>query len=246
MTASLWLLTGSASTLCSTLNLASQLSDAERQQVASFASVERRAQFTVGRVVLRKLLAAMLDLPASEIELQLEASGRPRLHPKHASTVSFSISHTRDVVCWAIHPTSSIGIDVEHLERARDATALAERFFHPREREYVAAAADEFERKCRFLQCWTLKEAWFKAFAGSRSLTLSELGFDFDESMHSVTPLQSTSTQQLRLWSTVSKEHILTLAWQGPSSEQVQCWRLSSHALEPETFRLSPVLEYPH
>lgn len=248
MTASLWLLAGDASTLCRTLELERLLSDGERQQAASFGSLERRAQYTVGRGVLRQLLSSMLSLPGTEIELVLEPTGRPRLHPKHQSTLSFSISHTQDLACWALHPQSVIGVDTEPLQRPRDVGSLAARFFHTRERDYVDAARSEQDAKRRFLQCWTLKEAWFKAFAGSRSLVLSELGFDFDSATKRVAPIHENTTPDLQLWSSELTQHglmghVLALAWQG-GNDDVRCWRLSSSTLIPESLRLKPAFRF--
>lgn len=249
MTASLWLLAGDASTLSATLELERLLTDGERQQAASFGSAERRAQYTVGRGVLRQLLSSMLNVPSAEIELALEPSGRPRLHPKHLSTLSFSISHTQDLVCWALHPQSQIGVDTEPLQRPRDVGSLAARFFHTRERDYVDAARSEQDAKRRFLQCWTLKEAWFKAFAGGKSLVLSELGFDFDSATKQVTPIHARPTPDLQLWSSEWTQqgltgHVLALAWQG-HNDDVRCWRLSSNTLIPESLRLKPAFQFP-
>jgi 4'-phosphopantetheinyl transferase len=249
MTASLWLLTGDASTLCATLELERLLSGGEQQQAASFGSAQRRAQYTVGRAVLRQLLSSMLNVPGPEIELVLEPSGRPCLHPKHQSTLSFSISHTQDLVCWALHPHSVIGVDTEPEPRPRDVAALAARFFHSCERDYIAAARSERDAKHRFLQCWTLKEAWFKAFAGSKSLVLSELGFDFDNATKQVTPIHASPTPDLQLWSSEltqpgSAGHVLGLAWRG-NDDDVRCWRLSSSTLIPESLRLKPAFRFP-
>jgi 4'-phosphopantetheinyl transferase len=249
MTASLWLLAGDASTLSTSLDLERSLDDGERQHAASFGNAERRAQYTVGRGVLRQLLSSMLNVPSTEIELVVEPTGRPRLHPKHQSTLSFSISHTRNLVCWALHPQSAIGVDTEPLQRPRDVGSLAARFFHTCERDYVDAARSEQDAQRRFLQCWTLKEAWFKAFAGSKSLLLSELGFDFDDATKQVTPVHAGPTAQLHLWSSVLTqqglgEHVLALAWQGRNDE-VRCWRLNSSTLIPESLRLKPAFQFP-
>jgi phosphopantetheinyl transferase len=244
MTASVWLLSGSAAGLCATLGLERLLSDSERQLVSTFGSAERRAQFTVGRTVLRQLLSAMLGMPAVEIELELEPSGRPRLHSKHQSSVTFSISHTQDLMCWALHPTNVIGVDVESVRRVREVNSLAERFFHSCERDFVAAATTPTEAQRRFLQCWTLKEAWFKAFAGSQSLVLSELGFDLDVTTEQATPVHDSPVPDLRLWSADWDDHVLALAWRGGSHEDVRCWRLDPSTLIPQSLRLKPRFQF--
>jgi phosphopantetheinyl transferase len=251
MTASLWLLAGSVSTLCRTLELERLLSDDERRRVAAFGNAERQAQYTVGRGVLRQLLSSTLGVSARDIALDVQASGRPCLHAQHQSTLSFSISHTRDLVCWALHPTGPIGVDVEPLQRPRDVAVLAQRFFHAKEHAYVAAASSAVDARARFLQCWTLKEAWFKAFSGSQSVVLSDLGFDLDNATKEVTPLQSTSTPRLRLWSSLfgrqarEVDHVLALAWQGGANEELRSWCLDPDTLAPESLRLAAAFQFP-
>jgi phosphopantetheine--protein transferase-like protein len=244
MTASLWLLAGSASKLCTTLELERHLSDDERRRVATFGNAERRAQYTVGRAVLRQLLSSLVGIPGDDLELELEASGRPRLHPKHQSSVTFSITHTRDLVCWALHPKAVIGVDVEAVHRPREVNSLAERFFHPCERAFVASATTQTAAQRRFLQCWTLKEAWFKAFAGSQSLVLSELGFDLDITTKQASPVHDNPVPDLRLWSADWDDHVLALAWRGGSQEDVRCWRLEPSTLVPQSLRLDADFQF--
>lgn len=73
------------------------------------------------------------------------------------NSLYFSVSHSGDIVAIAVDDRE-IGMDVEGLP-AEDRLKIADRFYHPREREYVHGAEDEMRAFCRI---WTRKEAYLK------------------------------------------------------------------------------------
>jgi 4'-phosphopantetheinyl transferase len=226
--------------------LAELLSEVERTRLLSFADAGRRRQFLTTRAALRCLIAPLLAVDPDAVEIVLEPDGRPRLHDAHASRLQFSLAHTRGLLVVALHTRGSIGVDVEGNARARDITALAERFFHASESAYVSSAPSASEVQRRFTQCWTLKEAWFKAFGGSRSLTLSELSFTFDAAIGQVAPHGMTHTGA-RLW--LAQPHTgytVALAWQAEAPEaDPQCGRFDVLTRAREPLDAAPQFTYP-
>lgn len=78
----------------------------------------------------------------------------------------FNISHTKDyvAVCFDNLP---IGIDIEQIRKNR--MPIAERFFHPKEVEYLKQINDSCSKDKKFsnidlafTQLWTIKEAYVK------------------------------------------------------------------------------------
>lgn len=69
----------------------------------------------------------------------------------------FSVSHSGDIVAIATD-TAEVGCDVE-LIVADNRLKIADRFYHPAERGYVAGADD---KKAAFTRVWTRKEAYLK------------------------------------------------------------------------------------
>jgi 4'-phosphopantetheinyl transferase len=89
--------------------------------------------------------------------------GKPEIaDPRADEKWTFNLSHTRGLVACVVARTSRVGIDVEWAERRRSYPALARRVLAPAElRDFEALAAAD--RKRRFLDYWTLKEAHLKA-----------------------------------------------------------------------------------
>lgn len=192
------------------------LAETERRRALELEQPRRRRQFVLARAALRRLLAEHLVLPADQIAIEIEDNGRPRLHPRHGSDLQFSIAHTTGLVAVAIQQGGPIGVDVEWPEHKRNHLALARRFFGAKELDFVEQASSDAERARRFMQCWSLKEAWYKAFGGSSSWVLAELGFEFDPQIAQVAATQAVrgvAQGSPRLWLARWQVHVVGLCW---------------------------------
>jgi 4'-phosphopantetheinyl transferase len=78
-------------------------------------------------------------------------------------------------VACAIALDREVGVDVEDLDRNATDPGIVARYCTPREAEVVNAPTDGW--RGRFLEYWTLKEAYLKARGLGIALPLSELGF---------------------------------------------------------------------
>ncbi len=115
-----------------------------------------------GRRPLLRLLAAYLDVDASELNLVQDAHGRPRLDSPHDAALDFNWSHSGDHAVVAIARGIAPGIDVERRRARPRALALAGRFFDSAEAAALAVLP-EGARDEAFLTLWTAKEALLKA-----------------------------------------------------------------------------------
>lgn len=219
------------------------LAEVERKRALELKEPRRRHQFVLARAALRRVLSEQLALPADQIEIEIEDSGRPRLHPRHGSSVQFSIAHTTGLVVVVCQQEGSIGVDVEWPQHKRNHLALARRFFGAKELVFVEQAGSDAERAQRFMQCWTLKEAWYKAFGGSSSWVLAELGFEFDARAARVAPTRPTSGEppsSARLWLARWQQHVVGLCWSTREGDaDVECCLWQPDFAEPQPLALT-------
>lgn len=100
----------------------------------------------------------------------------------HPPQLCFNLSHTQSLIACAITNGSQVGIDVEEQGRilSSDALAFARRKFSEEEAVGLEQITDPVERNRRFLQLWTLKEAYLKALGkGVSGTTLKDITFHF-------------------------------------------------------------------
>ena len=92
-----------------------------------------------------------------EFEIAYGDMGKPYL--KDIPDLHFNLSHSGSVAMCALSDVE-IGCDVELIASPRP--RVAERFFSPEEREYLASVA-KGETARAFYKIWTLKESFLKA-----------------------------------------------------------------------------------
>lgn len=116
-------------------------------------------------VFLQYGLSHLLDIPMRQIVYRYGEFGKPMLDKKlvedckFGKTIDFNLSHSGRYVVLAVSD-SRVGIDIE--ERKKDRLAVAKRCFDKREYEDIVMADTEVERDMRFLEYWTMKEAYVK------------------------------------------------------------------------------------
>lgn len=149
------------------------LSTDERERARRFVFDRDRRRFVVCRGTLREILGGYLDAPPERLRFAYGAHGKPRLEgASQPPPLSFNLSHSHELAVYAVCLHADLGVDVEHLRPMPDAMALAARFL-PGEEALLTSLAPE-DRAGAFLQCWTRKEAAWKAdgsgmFAGWES-----------------------------------------------------------------------------
>jgi 4'-phosphopantetheinyl transferase len=144
------------------------LCDDERRRADEFRFERHRARYTVGRALLRCLLARYLAAEPRELAFDYGEFDKPELR---GGGPRFNLSHSGSVALYAISDDGEIGIDVE-LESADLASErIAERFFSPAEVGVLRSLPARLQPRA-FLACWTRKEAFIKARGDGLSLAL--------------------------------------------------------------------------
>lgn len=153
----------------------SVLSADERARRDRFVFERDRRDFSEAHALLRRALSRYADIPPTDWTFGATAEGKPFLAPG-CGDLSFNLSHTHGLVACAITRGADVGIDVELLDRAVDERGIARRFFTAAEAAAIDACAAG-ERQARFIEFWTLKEAYIKAIGRGLGYGLEEFGF---------------------------------------------------------------------
>src|SRR6202007_328460 len=106
------------------------LSIDEKQKADRFHFQMDRARFTVGRAVLRSLLAAYLDTRSDDLHFQYGESGKPFLANSTEHTpLHFNLAHSGGIILIGLARGRAVGVDVECMRGNFDTQGVATRFF---------------------------------------------------------------------------------------------------------------------
>jgi 4'-phosphopantetheinyl transferase len=125
--------------------------------LARLVVAKRRSDWRLGRWTAKSLVAAVLGVPVSSVEVRAAGDGAPEALVDGADTDwSLSLSHRDGIAVAAIVPRPArVGIDLETLEIRSDAFV----------REWLSGdeqatlPIDGSARDLHVLRCWTGKEA---------------------------------------------------------------------------------------
>lgn len=155
----------------------SVLSLEERERADRFVFERDRRDFVAAHALLRSVLSRHGELPPDHWQFELEAAGKPFLPDR--SELQFNIAHTRGLVACVLSSAGPVGIDVESIENGRDIESIAESHFSQAEVIELMACEEGQHRQARFIELWTLKEAYLKALGAGLSRPLDEIEFHF-------------------------------------------------------------------
>ena len=142
--------------------LAALLASDELERVARMHCARTHVEFTVGRGLLRTLLAAYLDVDPMRIRFALGQAGKPELREPAGTGLHFNVTHSHGLALYALTRRCPVGVDVEQVRPLSDFLGLAERYFSPREVAILRGLPDEHRTEA-FFHAWTRKEAFLKA-----------------------------------------------------------------------------------
>lgn len=153
--------------------------------MARFRFERDRLQFLASRILLRHTLGAATRQSPGSLRFSTDAHGeKPRLiTPERtespAPPLHFSLTHTSLLVACALTRSGDVGLDAEAWSRPMRVDALAPRVLSPREAQALASMPAE-ARPRRFLEHWTMKEAWLKATGTGLRVSPSSVEVDAD------------------------------------------------------------------
>ncbi len=153
----------------------------ERARAARVSRGENRRRFVVSRAVLRCLLSQYAEVAPEQLRFGYGPHGKPGLESTGlAQGLGFNVSHSGDVILYAVARGRSIGIDVEYERPRSNFMRIAERFFSIEECEALHAFPER-DRPSAFYRCWTRKEAYVKARGDGIAAGLDTFSVSIDE-----------------------------------------------------------------
>ena len=155
------------------------LSDEERARGTRFRFFADRRDFAAAHGLLRSTLSRYGRLPAGAWRFESNSYGKPSIVSAEAGGLTINLSHTRGLVACVVGRGVDVGIDVEPINAARPHRDIAGRFFSDVERRYLDTCTPQ-EFPCRFVELWTLKEAYIKALGTGLNCPLDRFSFTFE------------------------------------------------------------------
>ena len=155
--------------------LEAMLSPEERERATAFHFARDRRDYVVSHVLLRVTLSQYAQGDPATLAFTSSAAGRPALVAA-PSWLDFSLSHTDGLAAVAVSCSAAVGVDAEDLEQSSAQWELADRYFAADEARALRALPEGL-RPTRFLELWTLKEAYAKARGSGLSLPLDRVPF---------------------------------------------------------------------
>lgn len=131
----------------------------ERARAVRFRFARDGDRFVAAHGALRAILARYLDVSREELRYT-RADRKPRLDGA-AGALRFNLSHADDQALIAVTCGREVGVDIQRLDDAFDASEIATRYYTPGERAALSFS-EPGERARMFFAFWTLKEAYFK------------------------------------------------------------------------------------
>jgi 4'-phosphopantetheinyl transferase len=191
------------------------LSDAERARASRFVFACDRKRFIASHCALREILAHYTSQSPSEIAYDENAFGKPTLtyDAGRRATVTFSLSHSKDIAAVAVSTSSSIGVDVEICSLPQDYLGVARTVFSPEENRAITDMP--LDRHARaFFTCWTRKEAYLKALGVGFSSDPTLVNVGVSPALRALPSTEMQSSKEAIFVQTVcmSDEYIVSLA----------------------------------
>jgi len=170
------------------------LSSAEQERAARFHFPVDRDRSIVARGGLRRILATYCGTRAASLAFQTGEHGKPSLADCPVP-IEFNISHAGDYVLIGITTGAECGVDIEQPRSRKSEEGIAERFFCPREVEWLRRT------EIGFVRLWTMKEAIIKAVGRGLSMPLSDVDVtDIADGQSSSITLNTSGLDSKTLW----------------------------------------------
>src|SRR5262249_29679294 len=138
------------------------LTDEERESAGRFHREADRRRAVVSRALLRTTLSRYAPVDPADWRFERGPFGRPQIARPGAHGPPFVLSHTRELAACAVTDGAAVGVDVEPLGREVGDLLEADSILSENEIESLRRLPPR-ARAERFLELWTLKEAYAKA-----------------------------------------------------------------------------------
>ncbi|XP_076468172.1 L-aminoadipate-semialdehyde dehydrogenase-phosphopantetheinyl transferase-like [Babylonia areolata] len=211
----------------------------EKDRIGRFVFKKDAKSAMVGRLLIRRVVSSMLNIPYHSVKLGRTDKGKPVTLNDDGQTprldCSFNISHQGDYVILAAEDCGQVGADIMKVEWPRktsvqDFFRLMSRHLTELEWAAVRSRSGDMEQLQVFYRIWCLKESVLKAFGTGIGFEMSRLEFHMAGTDLSPDEVTSTTTMKVdgtpaTYWhfeETMLEDHCVTVAhW----SENLDKWK---------------------
>jgi 4'-phosphopantetheinyl transferase len=148
------------------------LSDDERKRASRYQFARDKERFTAARGMLRRILAACLDVPPDQVSFTYSPNGKPTI--ANSQALQFNLSHSGDFAVCAVSVSRRIGVDIEQIRPLEDMESVF-RIISSGAEQAEFDALPERQRVDAFYRCWTMKEACVKAHGTGLSTAVDSI-----------------------------------------------------------------------
>jgi 4'-phosphopantetheinyl transferase len=154
------------------------MNKSERVRSEGFHFDVDRNRFIAARGALRRILSRYAPVEPEQWQFGINAFGRPHIAGplQDVDGLTFNLSHTQRMIVVAVGRHCRLGVDAETTAQAPVGLEIADRFFAADEALDLRAQPPHLRQR-RFMEYWTLKEAYTKARGEGLSVPLHQFGF---------------------------------------------------------------------
>jgi 4'-phosphopantetheinyl transferase len=207
------------------------LSPDELQRAGRFHFVRDRDHFILARGLLRLILSLYTGTPAARLGFIYNSHGKPAL--EGGQVPSFNLSHSGDLVLYAITAGRVVGIDVEQMRIDFATAEIADRFFALPERLTLRRLPAELHMQA-FYNCWTRKEAYIKARGEGLSIPLDQFEVSLIPGVPAALLHSEAGQEEAARWRLEELDpdpaYAAAVAVEG-HDWQLRCWQLAEESL---------------
>ena len=152
------------------------LSQREWEKSSQFLNPADARRYVLRHGMVRFILGNYTNIDPKFLPLVHDMNGKPGLYPQSKfHELSFSLSHTDQIVCIGVTIHDRIGIDIVKNDPGYPFHHSIEYLFTPREKEFMLGI-EPGQRYQMFFRIWALKEAIVKATGdGIRMMSITDV-----------------------------------------------------------------------
>lgn len=139
------------------------LSPQEEQRARGFRLDQHRWRFVRSHALMRRILARYIGCAPADLKIEVGARGKPFLSPGQEARMRFNLSHSGDLMLFALALDADVGVDVEIINPQVEWRQVARPYFSDIEFEGLERIRSAEAQVDEFYRIWTLKEAYLKA-----------------------------------------------------------------------------------
>jgi 4'-phosphopantetheinyl transferase len=139
------------------------LSQTEQKKASTFRKPADARRYSLRHGMVRFILGTYTRTSPGRVPLVTGRNGKPQLdlQPHDDQTITFSVSHTDEILSIGVMKKFEIGLDIVKIDPRYPILEIAEYLFCPREISYLQGTRPD-QRESIFFTFWSMKEAIIK------------------------------------------------------------------------------------